>query len=131
ALHFANASPTLPFELRWLGDNSVTESYAMLFDHRMQDKGWLLRYTELGKKDATEFLRMAGFEELHFLRRYSAKILYEISLYGGEFPWTSLPDVYVERLTKATGFKYGAADAFIDIDPRYYSARYLRAWQLQ
>jgi hypothetical protein len=131
ALHFAYASPALAFELRWLGDNSVTESYAMLFDHRMQDRGWLLRYTELGKKDATEFLRMAGFEELHFLRRYSAKLMYEISLYAGEFPWSSLPDVYVERLTQATGFQYGAADAFIDIDPRYYSARYLRAWQLQ
>jgi len=35
ALHFANAREDYPFEYRWLGDNSVTESYAMLFDHRM------------------------------------------------------------------------------------------------
>ena len=70
ALHFANARADYPFEFRWLGDNSVTESYAMLFDHRMQDTGWLLRYTELEKKRIGKFLRTAGFEELHFLRRY-------------------------------------------------------------
>src|SRR5678809_1700456 len=45
ALHFANVRDDYPFEYRWLGDNSITESYAMLFDHRIQDKGWLLRYT--------------------------------------------------------------------------------------
>ena len=131
ALHFAYASPEYPFEYRWLGDNSVTESYAMLFDHRMQDKGWLLRYTQLGSNRIGKFLRAAGFEELHFLRRYCAKFLYERTLYSGEVQWSQLPDLYVSRLTTATGFEYNAADAFVDVDPRFYSARYLRAWQLQ
>jgi hypothetical protein len=45
--------------------------------------------------------------------------------------WESLPDLYVEQLTSATTFRYDRADAFIDVDPRYYAARYLRAWQLQ
>jgi hypothetical protein len=131
ALHFAYASPDLPFEFRWLGDNSVTESYAMLFDHRMQDKRWLRRYTELGSNRVGKFLRTAGFEELHFLRRYCAKFLYERTLYSGEVPWSQLPDLYVSLLSTATGFEYSAADAFVDLDPRFYSARYLRAWQLQ
>jgi hypothetical protein len=131
ALHFAYASPEYQFEFRWLGDNSVTESYAMLFDHRMQDKGWLRRYTQLGSNRVGKFLRTAGFEELHFLRRYCAKFLYERSLYSGEVPWSELPDLYVSLLTKATGFEYNRADAFVDVDPRFYSARYLRAWQLQ
>jgi len=131
ALHFAYASPEYPFEFRWLGDNSVTESYAMLFDHRMQDKSWLLRYTQLGSNRVGKFLRTAGFEELHFLRRYCAKFLYERALYSGEVPWSQLPDLYVSLLTTATGFEYNAADAFVDVDPRFYSARYLRAWQLQ
>ncbi len=39
--------------------------------------------------------------------------------------------MYVERLTSATTFRYGRADAFVDVDPRFYAARYLRAWQLQ
>jgi hypothetical protein len=46
-------------------------------------------------------------------------------------PWRSLPDLYVETLGQATSFRYRAADAFVDADPRFYAARYLRAWQLQ
>jgi hypothetical protein len=131
ALHFAYMRPDLPMEFRWMGDNSVTEGYAMLFDHLMQDAGWLQRYTRLDKRTTPEFLRAAGLGELHFLRRYCAKLIYETDLYGGTVSWDALPDLYVELLTKATGFKYDRADAFVDVDPRYYAARYLRAWQLQ
>lgn len=131
ALHFANVREDYPFEFRWLGDNSVTESYAMLFDHRMEDPGWLLRYTELGKNRMQSFLRMAGFEELHFLRRYCAKLIYEVQAYGDGARLRDLPDLYVETLTRATTFQYRTADAFVDFDPGYYSTRYLRAWQLQ
>ena len=131
ALHFAYMQPDLAFEYRWLGDNSITEGYAMLFDHRMQDSGWLARYTELSAKNLPAFIRAIGFEELHFLRRYCAKLIYELELYGGSTSWASLPDVYVERLTSATTFRYSRADAFVDVDPRFYAARYLRAWQLQ
>jgi hypothetical protein len=77
------------------------------------------------------YLRAAGFEELHFIRRYCAKLIYEVALYGGGVSWPSLADLYVETLTGATGFQYQRADAFVDVDPRFYSARYLRAWQLQ
>jgi hypothetical protein len=131
ALHFAYMRPDLPFEFRWVGDNSVTEGYAMLFDHRMQDAGWLRRYTGLGGADVTPFLRHSALEELHFLRRYCAKLIYEVELYGGRAAWDSLPDLYVETLSAATTFRYDRADAFVDVDQRFYSARYLRAWQLQ
>ncbi|MDE3053839.1 MAG: hypothetical protein KGJ70_08130 [Gemmatimonadota bacterium] len=131
ALHFAYMRPALPFEYRWLGDNSITEGYAMLFDHRMQDPRWLLRYASLGKSAVAHFLRSAGFEALQFLRRYCAKLIYETHLYGGDVPWSALPDLYVQLLTGATTFRYDPADAFVDVDPRYYAARYLRAWQLQ
>jgi hypothetical protein len=131
ALHFAYTRPDYPFEWRWLGDNSVTEGYAMLLDHLMHDAGWLARYTELGRRHAPTFLRTVGFEELHFLRRYCAKLIYETALYGGDVRWDALPDLYVERLTSATTFRYDGADAFVDVDPRFYAARYLRAWQLQ
>jgi hypothetical protein len=131
ALHFGNAERSLPFEHRWLGDNSVTEGYAMLFDHRLKSGGWLQRYTGLGKSDVGEYLRFAGLEELHYLRRYCAKLIYEMELYGGRVSWGALPDLFVETLTGATNFRYRHSDAFVDVDPRFYSARYLRAWQLQ
>ncbi len=131
ALHFANAERSLPFEYRWLGDNSVTEGYAMLFDHRLKDAGWLARYTGLNKATLPVYLRSAGFEELHFLRRYCGKLIYEMELYGGGVAWSALPDLFVETLSGATNFRYQRADAFVDVDPRFYAARYLRAWQLQ
>jgi hypothetical protein len=131
AIHFGSIRADYPFEYRWLGDNSITEGFAMLFDHRMQQAGWLLRYTGLNRTRAREFLRLAGFEELHFVRRYCAKLLYEVQLYGGDMKWDSLQDLYVEILADATGFRYRRADAFIDLDSRFYSSRYLRAWQLQ
>jgi hypothetical protein len=91
ALHFAYMRPDLAFEYRWLGDNSITEGYAMFFDHSMKDRGWLKRYTELGESKVDNFLRTAGFEELQFLRRYCAKLIYEVELYGGKRSWDSLP----------------------------------------
>src|SRR5262245_57004896 len=131
ALHFAYARPDYPFEYRWLGDNSVTESYAMLFDHHMDDAGWLKRYTELNENNLQRFRRSAGFEELHYIRRYCAKLIYETQLYRGDLRWESLPDLYVDTLTTATNFQYSRSEAFVDVDPHFYSARYLRAWQLQ
>jgi hypothetical protein len=131
ALHFGYMNRSLPFEYRWLGDNSVTEAYAMLFDHLMHDEGWLKRYTPLSSGKLDAFVRSMAFEELHMLRRYAAKLLYEIELHGGNVDYDRLPALYVERLTAATSFRYDAAEAFVDVDPRYYAARYLRAWQLQ
>ena len=131
ALHFAYMRPSLPFEFRWLGDNSITEGYAMLFDHLSQNALWLARYTGLGRAHVPGFRRAAAFEELHFLRRYCAKLIYEVELYDGATSWASLPDLYVTTLSGATTFRYSPADAFVDVDPRYYSTRYLRAWQLQ
>jgi hypothetical protein len=131
ALHFAHTDGALPFELRVLGDNSVTEGYAMLLDHLMQDRGWLRRYAELGTAQLAEFVRASAFEELLFLRRYCGKLLYEMELHGGALPWEAVPELYVETLGAATGFRYHTADAFVDVDPRFYAARYLRAWQLQ
>lgn len=131
ALHFGFMDAALPFEYRWLGDNSVTEGYAMLFDHLMQDPGWLKRYTPLSSTRLDNFVRSAAFLELHMIRRYAAKLLYEIDLHGGHYSREQLSDLYVERLSRATSFRYDAADAFVDVDPRFYSTRYLRAWQLQ
>jgi hypothetical protein len=131
ALHFGYMDPRLPFEYRWLGDNSVTEGYAMLFDHLMHDPGWLKRYTPLGTTKLDAYIRVKAFYELHMIRRYAAKLLYEIDLHSGRFSSEQLPDMYVDRLTRGTSFRYNGADAFVDVDPRFYATSYLRAWQLQ
>jgi hypothetical protein len=131
ALHFAHTDRALPFEARRLGDNSVTEGYAMLFDHLTHDRGWVRRYAELPAARVDDWLRAAAFEELHLVRRHCAKLRYELALHADDARWDALPDLYVETLGAATGFRYAAADAFVDVDPGLYVVRYLRAWQLQ
>src|SRR4030095_5683999 len=105
--------------------------YCVLFDHRMKDTVGLKRDAELVPSRIPAYLRKGGLEELHFLRRYCAKLIYETDLYGGGVPGDSLPDPYADRLTTGTPCQDNPADAFVDVDPRYYAARYLRAWQLQ
>ena len=119
-------------EFRWLGDNSVTEGYAMLFDHLMQDAGWLQRYTGLETQhDAGVPAQRRRSRSCTSCGATARSCIYEVQLYGGDVSWDALPDLYVELLTGATSFQYARADAFVDVDPRFYAARYLRAWQLQ
>jgi hypothetical protein len=130
ALHFANVRRELPFEARWAGDHSVTEGYAMLLDHLPLDAAWLRRYAELDAGRRAAYVRAAAFQELYLLRRYAAKLRYELVLHGGESP-DAAPEAYVEIMRGATGVRHDPADAFVDVDARFYVARYLRAWQLQ
>lgn len=129
AMHFAVVSPTLPFEARWLGDNSVTEGFAMLWDHLTLRRDWLVRYAGLNPKDARRFVFELGVNELYLLRRYAAKLLYELDFHGSGFE--RMERVYALRLTDATRFRYPEEDYLNDVDPSFYAARYLRAWQLE
>jgi len=130
AQHFANAGADLPFEHRWLGDNSVTECYAMLFEHALMVRPWLRRYTTLSGAALATFVRDQAFAQLAIVRRYAAKLRYEVALHRA----ASLAEGsrrYAELLSDATGFRYDDADALLDLDDGFYSARYLRAWQLE
>jgi hypothetical protein len=130
ALHFAHAERALAFEHRWLGDNSVTEAYAMLFEHQLMQPAWLARYTGLGGARRRAFLRAQHFALLAIVRRYAAKLRYEIALHRAPSLEAGAAR-YEELLTEATGFRYAPEDALLDLDDAFYAARYLRAWQLE
>lgn len=129
AMHFASSRPDLPFECRYAGDNSVTEGFAMLWDHLTLDLAWLCRYTRLSKADAATLVFELALNELYLLRRYAAKLLYEVELYRSDLD--DMGARYAERLTEATRFRYPEDDYLLDVDPGFYAARYLRAWQLE
>lgn len=131
ALHFGHTSEELDFEFRRLGDNSVSEAYAMLLDHLTYDPTWLATFTTLRGTELKTFVRAQGFSELFSVRRYAAKLLFESQLYASDADWGSLPDLYVKLLDSATGFRHHRSAAFVDLDRQYYVVRYLRAWQLQ
>lgn len=125
AEHFAHMEPGLPFEHRWLGDNSVTEGYAFLFQHLVRDPDWLR--ARLGVEDAEAVERHGRAERLLFLRRYCAKLDYELVLHSGG-SLDAMPAAYSERLSAAAGLPWPEATWLSDVDPFFYAARYLRAW---
>lgn len=127
AMHFAAVPADAPFHVRWLGDNSVTEGFAMLWDHLTIEPGWLARYAP---HDGLEDLVFElAVNELYMLRRYAAKLGYELWLHRSDLGHPG--PAYAERLSAATLVRYPEEDALLDVDPGFYAARYLRAWQLE
>ncbi len=129
SMHFASIPAASSFAARWLGDASVTEGFAMLWDHMTLSPIWLRRFGGLCDKGARELAFDVGVNELYLIRRHAAKLLYELSLHRSGFD--GLGAEYAERLTEATRFQYKEDDYLIDVDPGFYVARYLRAWQLE
>lgn len=100
----------------------------MLFDHLLLNGRWLRE--ALGVEDAAPLLRHLYLHELYMLRRYAAKIGYELALHAS--PDTAgKGEVYAERLTRATRVRYSPAHYLDDVDAHFYCACYLRAWMLQ
>jgi hypothetical protein len=126
--HFAHVDASLPFAARGLGDNSVTEGYAFLLEHLMYDAAWLARY--LGWREADDFVAFKRFYKLYILRRYAAKLVYELELHRSDDP-RSKAKRYADLLTIHMGVRYNPADYLFDVDDGFYSARYLRAWAFE
>lgn len=129
AQHFARVDAALPFEDRALGDTSVTEGYARLFDRLPAHAAWLRRYLGFAGDELAEFIRLAALLDLLQLRRQAGKLLYETELHGaGRFD--GMPELYAERMAEATLLPHDPAAYLDDVDPHFYCARYLRAWAL-
>jgi hypothetical protein len=127
--HYAHVDAELPVEERVFGDNSVTEGFAFLFEHLVSDPEWLRR--KLGLEDATEVVEHERAVKLLFLRRYCAKLAYELELHDAPASLDGLREVYVRRQSQAVGVDWPGATWLSDVDPFFYVARYLRAWALE
>jgi hypothetical protein len=126
--HFAHVSAALPFERRQLGDNSFTEAFAFLFQYLAHEPAWL--QDVLG----TEAEAIAGYAsavKLIFLRRYAAKLAYERRLHAAEVDLSEMPGEYSRRLSDAIHVAWPHETWISDVDPFFYSARYLRAWAVE
>jgi hypothetical protein len=127
--HYAGVDPHLPFEFRHLGDNSVTEAFAFLFEHLIEDPAWLGQ--QLGADELSAYLGYTRASKLIFLRRYAAKLRYELALHGGERPLESMPALYSGLLGEAVGVEWPSVMYLADVDTGYYAANYLRAWAFE
>jgi hypothetical protein len=126
--HFALTSASLTMEERRLGDNAVTEGWASLFDHLVSDPTWLDR--RLSFSNPRGFSNDAAAQELWFLRRYSAKLLYELELYLTD-DIEAMRSRYVEILGGALKIEPSPTDWLFDVDPGFYCAEYLRSWAFE
>ncbi|HEU5476593.1 MAG TPA: hypothetical protein VFU64_02055 [Gaiellaceae bacterium] len=126
--HFAHTSDALSPEERRLGDNAVTEGWAMLFEHLTIDPVWLERRLDFPRP--YEFAAEGATELLWVVRRYCAKLLYELEFHTAK-ELTALRPRYVELLSDATKVEPASADYLGDIDSSFYVSEYLRAWALE
>ena len=129
AEHYGCTDAGLAFEFRHLGDNSVTESYAFLLEGLTANPAWLARV--LGVEGAEAAVEHARASRLVFLRRYSAKITYEVELHGPDADLAAMPERYAALLGERLGVEWPRETWLSDVDPGFYVACYLRAWALE
>jgi hypothetical protein len=126
--HFAHTDASLAPEERRLGDNAVTEGWAMLLEHLTTDPVWLERRLDFPRP--YEFAAEGAVQLLWLVRRYCAKLLYELEFHTAE-DVAALRPRYVELLGDATKVEPAATDYLGDIDNGFYASQYLRAWALE
>jgi hypothetical protein len=126
--HFAHTSPSLSVEERRLGDNAVTEGWAMLLEHLTIDPAWLTRRLDFPRPET--YAAEGATQLLWLVRRYCAKLIYEIELHAAADP-TTMRQRYVELLSDALKITYTDTDYLADVDSGFYASEYLRAWAFE
>ncbi len=128
AEHFAHMPAELPAEDRVLGDNAVTEGFAFLFEHLLVDPAWLR--AQMGS-EAPGYAAFAALYKLFLVRRYAAKLAYELELHAADTRLADMPPRYAELLSAAAGVTYPPTDYLEDVDDGFYCTSYLRAWAFE
>ncbi len=126
--HYANTSPDLKMEEKRLGDMAVTEGWASLFEHLVDEPAWLNR--RLDVPGVGKIANAGAASELYFLRRYCAKLLYEIEFFQADDPAT-MRARYAELLTEALKLPANPESYLDDIDGSFYVTGYLRSWAVE
>jgi hypothetical protein len=126
--HYAHTNADLAMEDKRLGDFAVTEGWAMLMEHLVQDAAWLNRRLDVPR--AGQFVAEGATTLLYLVRRYCAKLLYEIELFEAEDP-VPLKTRYVELLSDALKIEPSETDYLADVDAGFYVTAYVRAWAFE
>jgi hypothetical protein len=126
--HYAHTSADLLLEDRRLGDMAVTEGWAALLEHLVTDPAWLNRRLDVPRP--RELAYDGAVSLLYFVRRYSAKLLYEIEFFqAADLP--SMRPRYFEILSDALKLPVNSESYLDDIDGSFYVIGYLRSWAFE
>jgi hypothetical protein len=126
--HYANTSADLPMEARRLGDMAVTEGWAMLMQHLVTDPAWLNRRLDVPRVE--ELAHDGAVSLLFFVRRYAAKLLYELEFFQAD-DLTAMRPRYAEILGDALKLPINPESYLDDIDGSFYVIGYLRSWAFE
>jgi hypothetical protein len=126
--HFAHTSADLPMEAKRLGDMAVTEGWASLFEHLTSDGPWLERRLDVPR--VPDLVRDGALSQVYIVRRYAAKLLYEIELFQADDP-ASMQGRYFELLSDAVKLPVNRESYLDDVDGGFYVTGYLRSWAFE
>jgi hypothetical protein len=126
--HYAHTSESLTMEEKRLGDMAVTEGWAMLMQHLVTEPAWLNRRLDVPRP--ADLARDGAVSLLYFVRRYSAKLLYEIEFFQSE-DVKSMRSRYAEILSDALKLPVNPESYLDDIDGSFYVIGYLRSWAFE
>jgi hypothetical protein len=126
--HYAHTNGSLTMEAKRLGDMAVTEGWAMLMQHLVTDPAWLNRRLDVPRVEALQ--RDGAVSLLYFVRRYAAKLLYEIEFFQADDVKTMRPR-YAEILGDALKLPVNPESYLDDIDGSFYVIGYLRSWAFE
>ena len=125
--HFAHTRASLSVEERRLGDSAVTEGWAMLLEHLINDPAWLTARLDFPRPEV--FAAEGAAQLLCFVRRYCAKLLYELEFHSAD-DVTAMGPRYVEILADARRSSPAGSTTSATSTPAS-TLRYLRAWAFE
>jgi hypothetical protein len=126
--HYAHTNESLTMEAKRLGDMAVTEGWAMLMQHLVTEPAWLNRRLDVPRPG--DLARDGAVSLLYFVRRYSAKLLYEIEFFQSE-DVKPMRSRYAEILGDALKLSVNPESYLDDIDGSFYVIGYLRSWAFE
>jgi hypothetical protein len=126
--HFAHTAESLAVEEKRFGDKALSEGWAILLEHLTIDPVWLERRLDFPRP--FEFAAEGAAQLLWIVRRYAAKLLYELELHTSPDARELRPR-YVQLLGEALGVEPSETDFLTDVDEGFYVSEYLRAWAFE
>jgi hypothetical protein len=100
----------------------------MLLQHLTDEPAWLMQMLTFQRPGEYAIEGATGL--LYFVRRYAAKILYELEFHAAE-DVTTMRERYAELLSDALKIDVTPVNYLADIDSGFYVSSYLRSWAFE
>jgi hypothetical protein len=126
ALHFGYTNHKLPIAFKRLGDNSVSEGYASLFDHLIYNPHWLEYKLELKGDDLKHYMKIMWTHKTYLLRMYIAEFFYDLLLWK-DSELAGKEKIYSKYFLNITKIKFPQYLYLNEISSYFGIIRYIRA----